>query len=67
MNSESIDELPLKDKTPRCVDCGSSFLFSSGEQRYFISKGLSEPKRCPKCRLKRKLTLVREQGCDQHS
>ncbi|MFC2022747.1 zinc-ribbon domain containing protein [Chloroflexota bacterium] len=41
-----------------CIDCGLNFVFSSGEQRYFISKGLSQPKRCSQCRLKRRLSLV---------
>ena len=52
----------LKNKTLRCVDCGMDFMFTVGEQVYFRSKGLSTPKRCPQCRLKRKLTLVREGG-----
>ncbi len=54
--------LRLIDKPLRCVDCGQSFVFTIGEQRYFLSKGLSTPKRCPQCRLRRKLTLVREGG-----
>ena len=62
MNKEPIDRLPLKDKTLQCVDCGSDFIFGPGEQKYFLSKSLSQPKRCPQCRLKRKLTLVREEG-----
>ncbi len=49
-------------KTLLCVDCGTQFLFSMGEQRYFTSKGLSTPKRCPQCRRKRRDTLVREGG-----
>lgn len=59
---EFIDKLQLENKHLTCIDCGSNFVFSPGEQRYFLSKGLSEPKRCPQCRLKRKLTLVREGG-----
>lgn len=55
-----MNTLRLQDKLLRCVDCGADFPFTAGEQRYFLSKGLSEPKRCPQCRLKRKLTLVRE-------
>ena len=47
----------LKDKKIICVDCSEPFLFTTGEQSYFLSKGLSEPKRCRKCRLARKLTL----------
>jgi hypothetical protein len=61
MNIERIDILPLKDKRLRCLECETTFTFSVGEQRYFLSKGLSEPKRCIRCRLKRKLALVPEQ------
>jgi hypothetical protein len=59
---EHIDKLSLKNKEIPCVDCGSLFVFNQGEQRYFLSKGLSEPKRCPRCRLRRKLTLVRDRS-----
>ena len=62
MNMERIEKLYLKDKRLKCIDCGTCFIFSVGEQRYFLSKSLSEPKRCPQCRLKRKLSLVREGG-----
>jgi hypothetical protein len=58
MNKEAIDKLPLKDKTLRCVDCGNSFVFMAEEQKYFLSKGLSEPKRCKPCRELRKRTLI---------
>lgn len=51
----------FQDKQLTCVDCEATFLFTKGEQRYFASKpGLVEPKRCPECRLKRKLTLAPE-------
>ncbi len=43
-----------------CVDCGADFTFTVGEQRYFLSKGLSIPKRCKPCREKRRATLVPE-------
>jgi|SRR5579883_2030009 len=40
------------DRQLKCQDCGASFLFSSGEQEFFHSKGLSnQPKRCGNCRL----------------
>jgi len=48
----------IEDKKLVCCECGAEFTFSIGEQRYFDSKGLSIPKRCPVCRLKRKRTLV---------
>lgn len=43
-----------------CCDCGQPFIFSAGEQTFFWSKGLSQPKRCQSCREKRKATLVPE-------
>jgi len=56
------DRNGFRDKKLVCVDCGAEFTFNVGEQRYFESKGLSVPKRCPKCRQKRKATLVREEA-----
>jgi hypothetical protein len=58
----TITTLSLKDKPLYCLDCGTEFIFAIGEQKYFASKGLSTPKRCAECRLKRKLSLVREGG-----
>jgi hypothetical protein len=48
----------FKDKVLRCCDCGESFVFTAGEQTYYASKGLSEPKRCKACRELRKRTLI---------
>jgi len=43
----SIDE-----KILQCRDCSRPFVFSIGEQEFFLQKGLkNEPKRCPNCRL----------------
>jgi CxxC-x17-CxxC domain-containing protein len=45
----------LQDKTIFCKDCGESFLFSAGEQGFFLEKGLlNEPQRCPSCREQRR-------------
>jgi CxxC-x17-CxxC domain-containing protein len=39
------------DRTLTCRDCRESFVFSSGEQAFFASKGLTnDPQRCPSCR-----------------
>ena len=47
--------MALSDKTLECVECGSSFTFTAGEQEFFASKGYTnEPKRCPNCREARK-------------
>ena len=44
------------DETLSCVDCNSQFIFSSGEQQFFASKGFqNKPNRCPECRAARKV------------
>ena len=44
-----------QDKTITCADCHATFVFNSGEQEFFQSKGFTnEPKRCPSCRSARK-------------
>ncbi len=41
----------FEDRTLTCRDCGESFVFSSGEQAFFASKGLTnDPQRCVTCR-----------------
>lgn len=55
---------PMTDKTLHCVDCSATFLFSTGEQRYFSSKGLSVPKRCPECQKRRRNNLVRDDAAE---
>jgi hypothetical protein len=60
--AESMTIIDLKnyfrDKTLNCCDCGQSFVFTAGEQAFFASEGLSEPKRCKPCRELRKHTLI---------
>jgi hypothetical protein len=46
------------EKKLTCADCGQEFIFTEGEQRYFWSKGLSEPKRCKSCRVIRRRSIV---------
>jgi CxxC-x17-CxxC domain-containing protein len=46
---------PVPDKTIVCVDCGSQFVFTEGEQEFYAQKGFTnEPTRCPTCRAARK-------------
>jgi CxxC-x17-CxxC domain-containing protein len=41
----------FEDRSLTCRDCGQAFIFSSGEQAFFASKGLTnEPQRCAVCR-----------------
>ena len=43
------------DKTLSCRDCNQDFVFTTGEQEFFASKGFTnEPSRCPECRAQRK-------------
>ncbi|MDD5703734.1 MAG: zinc-ribbon domain-containing protein [Dehalococcoidales bacterium] len=43
--------MSFQDKSIQCSDCGTSFVFSAGEQEFYASKGFTnEPKRCSSCR-----------------
>jgi CxxC-x17-CxxC domain-containing protein len=47
--------MELQDKTLHCRDCGISFVFTAGEQGFYLEKGLlNEPQRCPSCRANRR-------------
>lgn len=42
------------DRVLKCVDCGSDFIFTAGEQLFFHDKQFkNDPKRCKQCKLKR--------------
>lgn len=57
-----MDYPELINKELICIDCNKPFIFDEGEQRYFLSKGLSEPKRCKCCRKARKDSLNISRG-----
>jgi len=45
----------FQDETLTCRDCGREFVFTSGEQEFYQSRGLmNKPGRCPECRAARK-------------
>ena len=47
--------MDLQDKTLTCRDCGGAFVFTAGEQGFYLEKGLmNEPQRCPVCRANRR-------------
>jgi hypothetical protein len=58
MTIEILDKTDFGDKVLTCLDCGREFTFTTGEQRYFWAKGLSEPKRCKPCRMLRRRSLM---------
>jgi CxxC-x17-CxxC domain-containing protein len=49
--TQEVPERVYEDRTLTCRDCSEEFIFSSGEQAFFSSKGLiNDPQRCPSCR-----------------
>ena len=45
----------FEDKNIVCKDCGEPFVFTAGEQGFYLEKGLlNEPQRCPICREQRR-------------
>ena len=47
--------MAFEDKTVACRDCGAEFIFTAGEQGFYLEKGLlNEPQRCPNCRANRR-------------
>jgi|SRR5436309_15793307 len=47
--------MEFQDRNLTCSDCGSSFVFTAGEQRFYQEKGFAhEPRRCKECRSKKK-------------
>ena len=47
--------MALVDKTLVCRDCEQEFIFTTGEQEFYLSRGLqNEPSRCSECRATRR-------------
>lgn len=44
----------MSDRKICCLDCGLEFNFSVKEQEFFEQKDFADPRRCPKCRIKRR-------------
>jgi CxxC-x17-CxxC domain-containing protein len=50
--------MSYQDKQITCVDCGTSFTFTPGEQEAFATRGYTnEPKRCQPCRVAKKQSM----------
>jgi len=46
--------MEFQDKMLKCIDCGTDFVFTAGEQLFFHDKQFkNEPKRCKTCKAKR--------------
>jgi CxxC-x17-CxxC domain-containing protein len=47
----TTQEVEFQDRAIKCIDCGSDFTWTVGEQVFFHDKGLkNEPKRCKPCK-----------------
>ena len=45
----------FSDKSIQCRECGTTFVFTAGEQQFYSQKGFTnEPGRCPDCRAARR-------------
>ena len=52
--------MEFTDRVLKCVDCGSDFVFTAGEQLFFYDKQFqNDPKRCKPCKSKRGVVRVR--------
>ncbi len=50
--------MEFQDKVLKCIDCGTDFVFTAGEQLFFHDKQFkNEPKRCKSCKAKRASSL----------
>jgi CxxC-x17-CxxC domain-containing protein len=55
--------MEFQDKVLTCIDCGTEFLFTAGEQLFFYDKHFkNEPKRCKTCKSKRVAVLNAPSG-----
>ena len=46
--------MEFTDRILKCIDCGSEFVFTAGEQVFFNDKQFkNDPKRCKQCKAKR--------------
>ena len=51
--------MEFQDRTLKCIDCGTDFVFTAGEQLFFHDKQFrNEPKRCKSCKAKRVSVLA---------
>lgn len=52
----------LKDRSIECKGCGSTFILTAGEQRFYKDKKLQLPSHCPDCRERRRIEKIEREG-----
>jgi CxxC-x17-CxxC domain-containing protein len=45
-----VEKISVGDLTRHCRQCGESFMFSEGEQAFYLERGYQPPAYCPNCR-----------------
>jgi len=45
--------LDTADTTLACRECGTEFVYTAGEQAFYVARGFVPPNRCPDCRRRR--------------
>lgn len=45
----------FEDIVLECWECGNTFIFTGGEQKYFKQHNFQQPKRCENCRMKKQM------------
>ena len=59
--------MAFADRSLSCRECGSAFVWTSGEQEFYQQKGLlHEPQRCPDCRQKAKAERAAQRAQNMH-
>ncbi len=59
--------MAFADRSFSCRECGSAFVWTSGEQEFYQLKGLlHEPQRCPDCRQKAKAERAAQRALNMH-
>ncbi|HEV2646496.1 MAG TPA: zinc-ribbon domain containing protein [Acidobacteriaceae bacterium] len=55
--------MEIVDRLLTCADCGSEFVFTAGEQLFFLDKQFkNDPKRCKPCKSRRSTQAVSPDG-----
>ena len=52
----------MKDKSMKCEDCGQEFVWTVGEQEFYMEKGVEDPKYCMICRGKHEASKKFKKG-----
>ena len=58
MDSAMTNDIEGQDQDRRCCDCDRVYVFTRGEQAFFLARQLTPPRRCQSCRQAHKAARV---------